>query len=261
TGSFWLSQPRTHTLKLVCANSGPAILYSPKNRKIIPVNIRATAIVFRPAFRFAPPASLMHASVNAVRTRALHLFVLHQPLQPPQFAPVAPRHRVPRDQPVKEFPEAPRHFVAIAHSQTRSVSALLDFPSLQAPHSVRVLKLPFEDASAFELRHHGRVRHLPPPNLAGQSHFQAVAKLDRASLHFKLQVNLRAIPCAHAVRHEKSSDDFRRSANFLNESQVSHRSPAILPDARSITNCVSPDLFSPKLGVLERRSSMHFAPS
>src|SRR6185437_9908720 len=124
--------------------------------------------------------------------------------------------------------------------QTRSVRALLDFPALHPAHPVWILKLPFEDAAALEFRHYRRVRHFSLPDSPVQPHFHSVAKLNRAALHLELQVEFASIPRAHAVGHEKSSDDFRRSANFLNESQISHRSPVILPEARAITNCASP---------------------
>jgi cytochrome P450 len=162
--------------------------------------------------------------------------VLHQPLQPLQVAPVPPGDRVPHHQPIEEFLEPSRHLIPVTHSEARPSACRFDLPSLHPSHAVPILELPFEHSPALEFRHHRRDRELSPTDFSAQPHLKAIAEFRCASLRLELDPGLRAVPCAHAMRQKKCSDDLRRRGNILGEREVGHQRVAILPDGYARTN-------------------------
>ena len=129
--------------------------------------------------------------------------------------PVAPGDGVARKQPVEDFGNPAGHFIAIAHSHTRAGLCRLNFPALHSADAVGILELPFEHAATLEFRHDHCMRNFAFTQPAGQTNLEAVAKLDRSALHFKLQIHLAAVPRPHAMGNEKCADNFRRRRDFL----------------------------------------------
>jgi cytochrome P450 len=140
------------------------------------------------------------------------------------------------DDSVEKFASTSWHLIPILHPHARPISRLFDLPSLPPSHTIRILELPLQHSPSLEFRHHCGDRQLALANSSAQPHLLPIAEFDRAPLHLKFHAHFCAIPRAHAMRHEKRSDDLRSCGNVLGEREVGHQRAAILPDASRRTN-------------------------
>src|SRR6202021_3363498 len=92
--------------------------------------------------------------------------------------------------------------VGVAHAQTRARRNAFKFPALQSSHTVRILKLPFEQLfPAIGCDYH-RERDFALAELAGDLHFLADDKIGSAALHLEMRIHFCAVPERHALRNE-----------------------------------------------------------